>query len=295
MGTGGTEPRGRDLRGVRPVVILTRSRRRSSRRWSPTPAGRTGRPGRWRRCPAHEDSLLTNVVGVRSASRHRQETWTPSKGPRSSTTDREVVGLYLEPPERPGCYARKNVRSRRSTGLRQSWRCCPASRDATRTPINARALEPLRALDITTGDRLSATAGYGTYDVRVANEGDLRIHRAVLSRLVERWGPDNETIRDRLLSWSQTAQSFEISSSLARTPLVQIGVAVDYAPNLEAWLKSFEEAVIKAMSVDDDDLLARAAAALGITEKELDDLEDEQIEDIAERQRFHGLTVTVTD
>jgi len=71
---------------------------------------------------------------------HRQQTWKLSKDPQFIAKVRDVVGLYLNPPERGSCsVSMRSPRSRRSTGPRRSCRCCPGPPSAPRTTTAARA------------------------------------------------------------------------------------------------------------------------------------------------------------
>jgi transposase len=71
---------------------------------------------------------------------HRQESWKLSKDPHFIDKVRDVVGLYLNPPERAVCCASmRSPKSRRSTGPRRSCRCCRASPSARRTTSSAPA------------------------------------------------------------------------------------------------------------------------------------------------------------
>ena len=59
---------------------------------------------------------------------HRAESFKLSTDPLFVEKVRDVVGLYLDPPERPRCSAStRKVRSRRSTATSRSSRCCPGS------------------------------------------------------------------------------------------------------------------------------------------------------------------------
>ena len=71
---------------------------------------------------------------------HRQDSWKLSKDPLFIEKVRDVVGLYLNPPERAVvlCVAR-SPRSGRSIGPRRSCLCCPAPRPARRMTTSAQA------------------------------------------------------------------------------------------------------------------------------------------------------------
>jgi hypothetical protein len=84
--------------------------------------------------------------------------------------------------------------------------------------------------------------------------GELCIDRAGLVRLLTVPGPSNEGIKDRLIDWAGRARSFEILSSMSRSPLRQIGIGDHAADDVVAWLKDFEEGVIARIGVSDDEL-----------------------------------------
>jgi transposase len=71
---------------------------------------------------------------------HRQETWKLSKDPQFIDKVRDVVGLYLDPPERAVvlCVDERSRRSRRSIAARRSCRCCPARPSERRMTTSAR-------------------------------------------------------------------------------------------------------------------------------------------------------------
>ena len=71
---------------------------------------------------------------------HRQDTWKLSKDPQFVDKVRDVVGLYLDPPERAVvlCVDEKS-QIQALTGPRRSCRCSPASRSARRMTTSARA------------------------------------------------------------------------------------------------------------------------------------------------------------
>jgi transposase len=72
---------------------------------------------------------------------HLQETWKLSTDPQFIDKVRDVVGLYLDPPEAALvlCVDEKRARSRRWTALRRACRCCPPPRPGAPTTTCATA------------------------------------------------------------------------------------------------------------------------------------------------------------
>ena len=61
---------------------------------------RTGRPGRWRAEVGLTQTAVPRIWRAFGLQPHRQETWKLSKDPQFVAKVRDVVGLYLNPPER---------------------------------------------------------------------------------------------------------------------------------------------------------------------------------------------------
>ena len=82
---------------------------------------------------------------------HRQDAWKLSQDPWFIEKVRDVVGLYMNPPERASCcVSMRSHRSKRCTGPRRSCRCCLARRSARRIIHSPWHLQPLcrsRSLD----------------------------------------------------------------------------------------------------------------------------------------------------
>ena len=79
----------------------SRSRRWSPGRWTsrrPT-ATRTGRPGRWPRPAGMSQSAVSRIWRAFGLKPHIVETWKLSTDPQFVTKVRDVVGIYLSPPE----------------------------------------------------------------------------------------------------------------------------------------------------------------------------------------------------
>ena len=83
--------------------------------------------------------------GERSGCSRTAETFKLSTDPLFVEKVRDIVGLYLDPPERASCSAStRRARSRRSIAPRRSCRCCRAPRARTHDYKRARHDQPVR-------------------------------------------------------------------------------------------------------------------------------------------------------
>ena len=85
-------------------------------------------------------SMVSRVWRAFGLAPHKQDSWKLSKDPLFVAKVRDVVGLYLDPPERALvlCVTRK-PRSRRSTGPSRCSRCCRGPRPGPVTTTFATA------------------------------------------------------------------------------------------------------------------------------------------------------------